>query len=204
MKLITFVAAVGITIAIGLNAVSNKSIEEIPEPEFQVEYVREVPVVYVNDDLEKILHDFHTKERPKINYGFKDKELFYLAATMWGEARSEGKRGMAMVGHVVMNRKHVQYRGGDSIKEIVLQPYQFSCWNKKDPNRKYLNRNYLESLSGEDRERWEQAKELARHIYNGSRDYTGGALHYHTKQVKPFWQSAYDVTLKAGNHIFYR
>jgi spore germination cell wall hydrolase CwlJ-like protein len=35
-------------------------------------------------------------------------------------------------------------------------------------------------------------------------DITGGATHYHTKQVKPVWRKALDKVVVINNHIFYK
>lgn len=128
---------------------------------------------------------------------------FIMAMTMWGEARSEGKTGMAYVGHVIMNRAAANFRGS-TVREVSLWKQQFSCWNRRDPNRIKLNYAYLENSVGEERQRWEEAKELAYYITRGSADYTGGALHYHTTAINPKWSGDYQVTTTYKNHIFYR
>lgn len=54
-------------------------------------------------------------------------DLEYLARTMWGEARGEGKNGMLHVGSVVLNRTRDR-RFPSSIRGVVLQPSQFYVW----------------------------------------------------------------------------
>lgn len=136
--------------------------------------------------------------------GYKlTKEEFTLAATMWGEARGEGKMGMGYVGHVIMNRAEAGFRG-DTVIKVARKHKQFSCWNHNDPNREKLNLAYLENSSGVERQRWEEAKRLAYYILRGSKDYTGGALHYHTTAINPKWSKDYAVTTVRGNHVFYR
>lgn len=58
-----------------------------------------------------------------------------LARTMWGEARGCGAAGMAAVACVVMNRARHGRWWGHTVEEVCLHPYQFSCWNARDPNR---------------------------------------------------------------------
>ena len=36
------------------------------------------------------------------------------------------------------------------------------------------------------------------------KDFTDGALYYHTTKVNPYWSSVYQPTLELGDHIFYR
>jgi len=71
------------------------------------------------------------------------RDLDTLARTLWGEARSERRAGMEAVAWVVMNRFArpcwwSRNRGDgiedDTIEAVCRDPWQFSCWNPKDPN----------------------------------------------------------------------
>lgn len=64
-------------------------------------------------------------------------DLLYLAKTIYGEARGESIETMFAVGWVIRNRLKVE-RYGNTYKDVVLQPKQFSCWNKDDPNYKVI------------------------------------------------------------------
>ena len=66
-----------------------------------------------------------------------DNNLLHLAKTIYGEARGENIETMLAVGWVVRNRLQAK-RYGNSYKDVVLQPKQFSCWNKDDPNYKVI------------------------------------------------------------------
>ncbi len=57
-----------------------------------------------------------------------------LALTLFGEARGEPLEGKAAVASVVMNRVKHPDRYGDTIRDVCLQPKQFSCWNGGDAN----------------------------------------------------------------------
>ena len=59
--------------------------------------------------------------------------LLHLAKTIYGEARGESIETMLAVGWVIRNRLRLK-RYGDTYKDVVLQPKQFSCWNKGDSN----------------------------------------------------------------------
>ena len=63
--------------------------------------------------------------------------LLHLAKTIYGEARGESVETMLTVGWVIRNRLQVK-RYGKNYKDVVLQPKQFSCWNKDDPNYKVI------------------------------------------------------------------
>ncbi len=75
----------------------------------------------------------------------KDKEhieINILAKTLYGEARGEGLSGLEAVANTIINRvntakaKGGRFWWGNDIISVCQKPYQFSCWNKKDPNRK--------------------------------------------------------------------
>lgn len=63
--------------------------------------------------------------------------LLHLAKTIYGEARGESIETMFAVGWVIRNRLQ-SGRHGKTYKDVVLQPKQFSCWNKSDPNYKVI------------------------------------------------------------------
>ncbi len=64
-------------------------------------------------------------------------EVEIVARTVWGEARGEGRRGMAAVAHVIANRAaQGRIYGGPTLRGVCLAPFQFSVWNGDDPNRR--------------------------------------------------------------------
>lgn len=130
-------------------------------------------------------------------------EVRLLAATVWGEARSEGEHGMRAVAHVMVNR--IGERFGEDLATVILAPKQFSVWNRGDPNRRLV----LGLVRDPDRyvtdaAQWEAAQRIAREVLSGqSVDPTGGALFYHTRAVRPRW-ARYGVGRQTiGAHIFY-
>jgi N-acetylmuramoyl-L-alanine amidase len=133
----------------------------------------------------------------------REKDIDILARTMWGEARSEGALGMQAVAHVVMNRLKKSnagngYNWGRSITDICLFPWQFSAWNKGDPNRDRM----LKVTEADPK--FAEAKRIARMVVSGQlADITGGADHYHTTAVKPSWKDANKKTAQIGTHVFY-
>lgn len=135
----------------------------------------------------------------KKGYDMTENQQLYLAKTLWGEARGEGKKGMQAVANVVMNR--VQKGGwyGASVKDVVLKPYQFSCWNNTDVNRAQLDNLTVDDLikSGA----WDISEKA---INNELLDITGGAINYHAKSVSPSWAKSMTKTVQIGNHIFYK
>ena len=74
---------------------------------------------------------------------YKRLEADVLARTIWGEARGEGLEGMRAVANVILNRVKIAelkngFWWGSNIIQVCQKPYQFSCWNRSDPNFKKL------------------------------------------------------------------
>ena len=126
-----------------------------------------------------------------------DSEEYVLAATLYAEARGEGVRGMTAAGAVIRRRASLNrsYWGGSQIKDVCLHPWQFECWNGRD------------SIRVDETHAFEQALDVARKIISGNfRDETGGADHYNNpdKEGYPEWTRNCNMTVKIGNHQFYK
>lgn len=133
-------------------------------------------------------------------------EIVTLARTMWGEARSDGARGMGAVAHVVLNRRVKQKYWGKTIDEVCRKRFQFSCWNDNDPNLPLLQRvTEADSL-------FSQALKLAQELASldeslrAARDPTLGATHYYARQLRPppRWARGKTPCAQLGNHLFFR
>ena len=132
----------------------------------------------------------------KKGYDMTEDQTDYLARTIYGEARGEGARGMQAVANVVMNRVKAGGWYGASVKDVVLKPKQFSCWNSDDPNRTIILAATAAQLK--------QARSIAEQAINGTLpDITGGATHYHAKSITPYWAASLKQTTTIGNHVFY-
>lgn len=127
-----------------------------------------------------------------------------LARTIWGEARNQGEDGMEAVACVVLNRLKVSqalggFWWGDTIADICQKQWQFSCWNKSDPNREKLLK-----VTPEDRH-YAIALAIANDAILGAlKDKTGNATHYCVKGLKPRWADKEKPTATIRSHIFYR
>lgn len=67
-------------------------------------------------------------------------EVTVVALTLYGEARGEGPEGRIAVANVLRNRELARRAGfGLTLRQVCLQPRQFSCWNESDPNRALLD-----------------------------------------------------------------
>jgi spore germination cell wall hydrolase CwlJ-like protein len=120
------------------------------------------------------------------------RDLKCLAENIYHEARGEGFIGMEAVAHVTLNR--VATKGfPDTICDVVYQPNQFS-WTRL--------RNQLGIY---EKAAYEQSVAIAKYALNTSEDITGGALFFHTVQLKrPRWARSYEESIVINNHIFYK
>lgn len=124
-----------------------------------------------------------------------------LARTIWGEARSEDRAGMAAVAAVAQNRAaHPRWWGHD-VLSVCLAPWQFSCWNEGDPNR-----DKLLAVTGADPQ-FLMAVEIADEVMQGKlHDPTNGADSYYadTMEEPPSWAAGKEPCAVIGHHRFYR
>lgn len=138
-----------------------------------------------------------------------DKDRDVLARTLWGEARGEGLAGMVAVAWSIRNRVDMDLHNdgkpdwwGEGYTEVCQKPYQFSCWNKNDPNYPYLSGSRPIPAA-----EFVMCRLAAGQVIGGlTPDPTGGATHYYatTMPKAPAWASKAKQTLKLGHHIFFK
>lgn len=122
-----------------------------------------------------------------------------VARTIWGEARSVGEAGMEGVACVIRNRVERPGWWGTSWEGVCLKPWQFSCWNKGDPNReKLMAVNETDPL-------FYEAMVIAEKVIDGKQpDITGGADSYYSTYIPaPHWTYGARFTVQIGNLKFY-
>lgn len=122
----------------------------------------------------------------------KDAHCAKLAEAIIFEARGEPDIGKVAVAHVILNRKQ-DPRWGNSIRDVIHQPRQFS----------YLKDKHKQSKPTADD--WKKAREIAYDtIFGYINSPVGAATHYHSTRVKPKWAKRLEPVAKIGQHIFYR
>lgn len=134
-----------------------------------------------------------------------DKDRDILARTLWGEARGESMAGMIAVAWTIRNRVNdgkAKSWWGEGYAGVCQAKYQFSCWNKNDPNYPFLSGAKPIPVG-------EMAKAVmaATAVIDGALpDPTGGATHYYaaTMPKPPAWAAKARRTLKLGNHVFFK
>lgn len=133
----------------------------------------------------------------------KDREV--LARTLWGEARGEGLNGQIAVAWTIRNRVNdgrAKSWWGEGYSGVCLKPWQFSCWNKNDPNYAHLS-----GAKAIPAGQLAQAQKAADLVMSGSvEDPTNGATHYYatTMPKPPTWVKGAKETLRMGHHIFFK
>lgn len=135
-----------------------------------------------------------------------------LAITLWGEARGEELEGRAAVGCVIRNRMKDD-RWPDTIKDVCLQPFQFSCWGKLGGPGNYAAvmaeaeklANKLPATDVLLKESLWLADGLVRGIV---RDRTAGSNHYCTRLLweaaKPAWAKNVTPNCLIGRQAFFK
>jgi spore germination cell wall hydrolase CwlJ-like protein len=134
----------------------------------------------------------------------QDSEVDVMARTIYGEARGESYQGKIAVGWVIMNRVAFAqardgYWWGSTIREVCLKPWQFSCWNANDPNRKVI-----ESVGPND-PNFSQCFDVAGRVVSGKvPNPVEGATRYYAEYIAPlFWVRGATLVSKVSVHSFY-
>lgn len=139
-----------------------------------------------------------------------EKDIDVLARTIWAEARGEGVAGQVAVGRCIRNRVEADLGRdgkpdwwGEGYVGVCQAPWQFSCWNKGDPNRAYLTG--AKAIPETEYARAREAAVAA--MTSKDPDPTGGATHYYsTTMVSPPKWTGHPArrTTKIGRHIFFK
>lgn len=134
-------------------------------------------------------------------------DIQILARTIYGEARGDYHRpegglcSLMAVANVVINRLCHPYQFGSTIQEVCLKPYQFSCWNKGDPNVDVISvENTLENPL------FDLCLEVA--LNTSSKkwpDLTKGSNHYYATWISkiPYWAQGLKPKITIGQHHFF-
>lgn len=127
-------------------------------------------------------------------------ERDYLIRTVAFEAGSEADEGKVAVAHVILNRKRTG-RWGDTVKDVVMHPWQFEPWMTK--------RREMERLSRTD-PLYQSAARIVDAVLKGEKaDPTAGATHFLNPDIVrarrggslPAWANGSGQPI--GNHTFY-
>lgn len=127
-----------------------------------------------------------------------DTEVELLARLILGEARDQPLLGQICVANVVRNRVNNPCWWGETYKEVILKPKQFTCFNEDDNNYPVVRHARSNRL-------WESALTIAEMVIEGwVSDFTDGATHYNTIKCEPWWEEKLELIKVVGNHEFFK
>lgn len=125
-------------------------------------------------------------------------ELDVVRRTLYGEARGQPIEGIKAVASVIMNRAQRGGWWGETPKEVCLKPFQFSCWNKNDPNRQIILQASEQALTT-----FTGVAKIA--LEDHLEDNTFGSTHYlNPKIAEDFsWSRGREPAVVIADHAFY-
>lgn len=143
-----------------------------------------------------------------MSFRLKDEDLDIAARTVWGESRGQPFLGQVGVAWVIKNRVNADLGEdnkpdwwGEGYKGVCLKPWQFSCWNKNDPNYPQIS-----TVSLDDSKSYRRSFAIMTLVMAGDiPDPTNGATHYYANYIPaPAWAKGKDPVAVIGDHIFFR
>ncbi|HEY5986808.1 MAG TPA: cell wall hydrolase [Streptosporangiaceae bacterium] len=162
---------------------------------------------------------------------FEQPDIPLLAVTLYGEARGETAVGKRAVAWVIRNRMKAAKKwqekqgrqhplfGDGTVAGVVLRPWQFSCWNKGDPNLPKLLDIIQSDGETAGAGMWAILKAVATGVLAEPPEWpdpTWGATHYCTLNLwgadaPRAWYGAQEIEsgrtkelVTLGNHVFAR
>ncbi len=94
-----------------------------------------------------------------------DESTLWLARAIYSETKLPHEQ--ELVAWVIRNRVETEYRGNDTYKDVVLDPYQFSAFNPGSPKRSFYTRLH----SGTPFSSWQQALWIAHYVRHADPTY---------------------------------
>ena len=121
-----------------------------------------------------------------------DNPLYCMMKNIYHEARGETLKGQMAVASVTMNRVANRHYP-NSVCAVVYQRKQFSWTLSRtkvhNQDIQFNNTIYIIALKA---------------VTGRLVDHTGGATHFHTTAINPYWASNKVYLTTIGNHVFYK
>lgn len=127
-----------------------------------------------------------------------------LALVIYGEARGESAEGKIAVGSVILERVKRDGWFGKNLHDVILKPYQFSCFLEQDPNYPKL----LHIAEQWDEEMTSNAAlndcyGIASGLLSGKIPLSVMATHYKVFTCNVYWTKEMVRVTKIAAHEFY-
>lgn len=132
-----------------------------------------------------------------------DEPTLWLARAAFSETKLPHEQ--ELVAWVVRNRVETSYRGKDTYREVVLDPYQFSAFNPNSSKRSFLLR-----LTPENELRaWRQALWIAHHVRHAppdARPFSRNTRHFFSERsmegrIFPYWADRQHVVSPSKSYL---
>ena len=124
--------------------------------------------------------------------------------TIAGEARGEDPEVQAAVADVILERYHTNYRGMESLHQVCMDPWQFSCWNQDVHDGQQA---YLSSLDSADPvyQTAERCLDNAIEVRLRGHSITNRSRHFHDSSIgfPSAWGAPQEPALVLGSMTFY-
>jgi N-acetylmuramoyl-L-alanine amidase len=129
--------------------------------------------------------------------------IFVLALAVYREAAGEPWPGKLAVAQVIENRVNDPRWPGD-YRDVILQPWQFSAFNKSDPQ-------VTRFPNAKNDRAWEECVRAAWTVLDDPHDFANGSNHYLNPETVlkvsgklPDWATPEAKVLTIGAHDFYK
>ena len=129
-------------------------------------------------------------EPEPVAWNRNDPQVMCMGLNIYHEARGSDLEDQIATGLVVMNRV-ASSRYPDTPCEVIWQDSQFSWTNDGRSDIPH------------EQEAYERALMLAYLIIQGVYpDFTHGATHYHTAEIRPYWSDTASGHIRIGSHVY--
>jgi len=134
-----------------------------------------------------------------VNNALHNEEILWLARALYSETNR--KIEMRYVAWVIRNRVEVEFNGRYKYKDVILDPKQFSAFNRGRSTRyKYMNLEVKDIKDPVTGARWFHALEVANHVIDASpirRPFPKNTLYFYSEismpeyKPHPEWRNKY-------------
>lgn len=144
----------------------------IPEPDSTAQYI-------AHDAHAIDLLVAHPYRLPVLPPEWIDKETLWLARGIFSESKQPHEQ--TLVAWVIRNRVETQYRNKNTYQSVVLDPYQFSAFNRNNHKRSfYMTLNEHSTVPG-----WQRTLSIAYHVRRASaahRPFSESVRHFYSER----------------------
>jgi hypothetical protein len=109
---------------------------------------------------QEVTRDAEHQDELEIQTGSISMDVIWLARAIYSETKRPDEQ--ELVAWVIRNRVETRYRRASTYREVVLDPWQFSAFNRDAPRRAH----YLSLREESHSAGWHKALEVAKRVYS--------------------------------------